>query len=215
VRGQTERPFTSGSALLRNAVSFIACVHYEQGNIPEAERRFTKLLVPLGAHSDRVTEARVFANVACCRLAQDDLVGAEAFARRAMSMYTEFGMETEVTRTQWALAVAMLRHGDRDQGITRLETVADRFHERGLIVDAAEVELDIVAEYLRTGEHARAAAIVSRHTTVFIDVEARVSTARAFAYLREAALAARATPALVRAVRHVLTHPEQPFEPPS
>jgi hypothetical protein len=186
-----------------------------KGNIPEAERRFTKLLVPLAAHADRVSEARVLANIACCRLAQDDLVGAEAFARRATSMYIEFGMETEVIRTQWALAVAALRHGDRDKGMTRLEAVADRFRERGLVVDAAEVELDIVAEYLRTGEHERAAAIVSRLATVFIDVEARVGTARALAYLREAALAARATPALVRAVRHVLTHPEQPFAPPS
>jgi hypothetical protein len=49
---------------------------------------------------------------------------------------------------------------------------------------------------------------------MFADIDARLSAATAFAYLREATLTEEATPELFRAVRHVLTYPEQPFTPP-
>lgn len=189
----------------------VACIHYEQGSISTAERLFTMLLTIV---QDPVTKARVLANIACCRLQQGDLTGAEAFGQRANAQYEEFGLDTEIVRTQWAFAIATLRRGERDNGMAALDQVARAFRERGLIVDAAEVELDAVAEHLRGGDFSSAAEIAGRLATIFIGAEARVSTARALAYLREAALAKSATPELLRAVRHVLTHPEQPFQVP-
>jgi tetratricopeptide (TPR) repeat protein len=193
----------------------VACVQYEQGNIDGAERLFTRLLAALAAHDDRLTQARVLANIACCRLMQEDTVGADAFAGRAIELYEEFGLTTEIMRTRWAMAIANLRRGKRSEAMAALEKVALSFRDEGLIVDAAEVELDIVAELVRTGEYERAAAIAGRLATIFVGAEARVSTARALEYLREASLAMIATPDLIRAVRHVLAHPEQPFEVPA
>jgi hypothetical protein len=141
-------------------------------------------------------------------------VGADAFSRRAIALYEEFGLATEILRTQWAMAIADLRRGHRAEGLAGLERTSRSFHDQGLIVAAAEVELDIVADLLTAHEHERAAAIAGRLATIFMGAEARVSTARALAYLRETALAATATPDLIRVVRHVLTHPEQPFRTP-
>lgn len=192
----------------------LACIQYEQGSIDLAERAFTKLLEPLKEHDDRLTEARVLANIACCRLLREDTAGADEFARQAIELYEAFGLSTEILRTEWAMAIVDLRRGHRAQGLAALDRIAQSFRDQGLVVDGAEVELDIVAELLTAQEHQQAAAIAGRLATIFMGAEARVSTARALAYLREAALAATATPDLVRAVRHVLTHPEQPFPAP-
>lgn len=192
----------------------IACVRYEQGEIAAAERLFLALLQPFEEADDRVTQARLFTNLACCRLSQGDVPGTELYAKRAVALYAEFHMETEIIRTRWALAKTRLKRGDMQSGIDALAAVAAEFQQLGMLVDSAEVELDILAELLRHRQFGRAAAIAARLHATFAAVEARVSAARALAHLHQATLAAAATPDLVRAVRHVLTHPEQPFVPP-
>jgi hypothetical protein len=107
-----------------------------------------------------------------------------------------------------------LRRGESERGVTALRDTAAAFEARGLTAAAAEAELQIAEELLHRKDFAAAAAIAGRLATMFADIDARLSAATAFEYLRQATLTAEATPELFRAVRHVLTYPEQPFMPP-
>src|SRR5204863_9075242 len=98
--------------------------------------------------------------------------------------------------------------------IEALHAIASEFRDRDLVTDAAEAELQMVEELLQQNAYDRAAEIARPLVDTFVTAEARVSTAKAFAYLHEATLNRAATPELVRAVRHVLVYPEQPFVPP-
>jgi tetratricopeptide (TPR) repeat protein len=190
-----------------------AGILYEEGKIDEAHSLWESLLPAFEKHQDRMTLARVYANIACCHLQRYDLAETEAWARRATEIYGECGLETEITRTRWALAKVLLRRGDTDEGIVALERVAADFSGKGLHTDAAEVRLDIVEALLNREEFQKAAAIVRELIETFVRTESRISVVRAFASLREAAEGMLARPAMVRAVRHVLLHPDQPFTP--
>jgi hypothetical protein len=74
--------------------------------------------------------------------------------------------------------------------------------------------LDIVEDLLRRENYGRAAALARDLVTTFARARAQLSVVKALTYLREATDSRRATPQLVRAVRHVLIHPGQPFAPP-
>jgi tetratricopeptide (TPR) repeat protein len=192
----------------------VACLLYEQGNLVTAERIFLQLLEHLERAGDSMTYARVLTNLGCCRLFQGDLSAAEAYAQRAIEIYIEFGLETAIVRTRWAFGIVYLRRGESDRGVDALNEVAAEYWKRELPNNAAAVELDIVAEYIRRREYQRAAVIAARLHAAFAKAGLRISAAKALAFLHEAALADAATPELVRAVRHVVTHPEQPFVAP-
>lgn len=182
---------------------------YEQGAVDEAERTFLSLVEPLREFSDRISLARVFANLACCSLQRSDFAGTEAHGATALALYDEVGLETEKIRTRWAFALVYIRRGEVAEGIARLQAVAAEFRARGMVVDAAEVELDVVQALLREGSHEEAAQIVRSLVDIFARAEARLDLVKALAYLRDAAEAAWATPELARAVKHILTHPDQ------
>lgn len=192
----------------------VAAVLYEQGEIARAERIFVSLLEPLERAGDRITHAHVLRNLACCRTFEDDLLLAEDYARRAIVVCSEFGLETAIIRTRWALARVYLRRGESERGIRALADVAGEFWQLHMEPLAAEVELDIVAEHIARRRYASAASIAGRLYSVFAKLDQRVSAAKALAFLYEATLGATATSELVRAVRHVVTHPLQPFVPP-
>jgi tetratricopeptide (TPR) repeat protein len=187
---------------------------YEQGAIDEAELTFLSLVEPLGDFGDRLSLARVFANLACCRLQRCDFVGTETHGARALALYDEVRLESEKIRTRWAFALVYIRRGEIAEGIARLRAVAAEFRAHDMVVDAAEAELDIVAALIREGSHEEAAHIVRELVAVFVRAEARLDLVKALAYLRNATAAAWATPELVRSVKHVLTHPDQPFLSP-
>lgn len=190
-----------------------ASILCEQGSIDLAREMFLSLVPVFERYEDRVSLGRIFANIACCHLQQYRLEETEAWARRATQIYAEQGLESEITRTRWALAKVLLRRGDSDEGIEALESVAADFSEAGLDTDAADVRLDIVEECLRRGEFSRAASIARDLVQTFVRSNAQISVVRALTALREASEGLFATPALVRAVRHVLTHPSQSLAP--
>jgi tetratricopeptide (TPR) repeat protein len=193
----------------------IASIYYEEGRIREAERLFRKLAPTFEENGDRLTSARITANLACCMLAQDQTAKADEFARRAMDFFSRDGREAEVLRTRWALALVRMRKHDREGGLANLREVADGFENLGAVVDAAEVRLSVVEELLRCGDFSGAADILVGIAATFVASGVRAGLAKALEFLREATRTQTATPRDVRVVRHVLVHPEQPFELPS
>lgn len=175
-----------------------ACILHEQGDVDAAKRRYERLVLQFAGSADEVSLARVLANLACCRLEDEDIAGATDYAGRAIAIYARTRLATEITRTRWALARALLRQGRTEEGAAALERVAAEFDARGLATDAAEVRLDIVEDLLRREDYAPAQELARRLVATFIRAAAQLSVVRALTYLREASEECRATPSTLR-----------------
>jgi tetratricopeptide (TPR) repeat protein len=191
----------------------IGAISYEQGDVEAALRKCSALLPKFRAAGDELSVARTLANAGCCYLARFEMPAAQQCAEEAGDLFRAHGAETEVLRTQWAFGRAYLRRGDSETGIAWLTGVAADLRSRGVVVSAAEVELDIIAELLARKRFADAAQLARSLVQVFAAAGTRVNAAYAFEYLAEATREMRATPELVKHVRHVLLHPTQPFVP--
>lgn len=192
-----------------------AAIRYEQGDVAGAEEQWRTLLPKFERTGDAVSVARTLANIACCRVHAGDRDGTEDFATKAMFVYASYGMTTEITRTRWALARSRLRSGDTAGGEAALAAVAAEFEALGLVADAGSVRLDLVESFIARKEFRLAAAIARDLVSTFTRIGAQLSVVRALTALREAAEANHVTPQFVRAVRHTLAHPSQPFSPPN
>jgi tetratricopeptide (TPR) repeat protein len=189
----------------------LGSISYEEGDVDAAMRIFLALLPRFRESGDQLSLARIFANLGCCYLAKGDPSTAEQFGRDAARIFREFGAETEMIRTRWAYGRAYLRSGDSEKGIAWLTSVAHDFRARGIAVEAAEVELDIIVELLQRERFAEAAASARLLADFFIAAETKVNAANALQYLAQATSEWRATPELVARVRYVVSHPEQAF----
>ncbi|HYI12077.1 MAG TPA: tetratricopeptide repeat protein [Thermoanaerobaculia bacterium] len=192
----------------------LGSIYFEQGDIERAMATFESLLDPLCQAGEDTSIARVLSNVACCYLAAGDPPKAETHAAKALRFFDRLGLDTEKIRTRWALGRVHLRRGDTEQGVSDLRVVAADFRSRGLEVDAASVELDIVEACIDQGAYARAATIAANLATTFARAEARLDVVKALAHLRDAAEKMNATRDLVRTVKHLLAHPDQAFTLP-
>ncbi|HEX8169271.1 MAG TPA: hypothetical protein VF824_01885 [Thermoanaerobaculia bacterium] len=192
-----------------------ACTVHEQGNIERAEEMYLALLIKLQNFGDEITSARVLANLACCRLQRNDLMATEAYAARATAIYAKHGLDTEITRTRWALAKALLARGDRDAGVAALGRIAAEFESLGMSTDAAAVRLDIVEELINGEEYARAAELATQVATTFALATEKLNLSKALDALRRATVEHRPTRDLIREARHILMHPHLHSLPPS
>jgi tetratricopeptide (TPR) repeat protein len=199
-----------------------ASVLFDQNRYRDARDLFVSLVRVAKGLGDAATLARLYANVANCQLRLHELESAGVYFARALSLYEALGMETERIRTRWSIGSLRIANGDIPDGLARLREARREFDELGLRSDAALVTLDIAEALLAAGHAAGAreaaelcASIVESFTAVGMTGHAMT----ALAFLHEAFETGRATPALVRHVRHYLeTRPDHgghPFAPPA
>src|SRR5262249_27083320 len=146
------------------------------GDIEAALRTWGPLLARFRALHDDLSVARTLANLGCCYLARNELGTAEQLGQEAGRLLRKYGAETEVLRTQWAFGRAHLRRGDSDMGIELLTRVAAEFRSRGVVVLAAEVELDVIGEFLVRERLAEAAVLARSLVAFFPSVGATINT---------------------------------------
>jgi len=199
-----------------------ASVLFDQNQYRDARDLFVSLVRVAKGLGDAGTLARLYANVANCQLRLHELESADVYFARALSLYEALGLETERIRTRWSIGSLRIANGDIPDGLGRLREARREFEQLGLRSDAALVTLDIAEALLASGTSAGAreaaelcASIVESFTSVGMTGHALT----ALAFLNEAFEAGRATPALVRHVRHYLeTRPDHgghAFVPPA
>lgn len=199
-----------------------ATVLFDRSRYRESRDLFLALVHTARQLGDAATLARLYGNVANCQLRLHELPSAEAYFARALSLYEALGLETERVRTRWSIGSLRIANGDIADGLARLREARREFEQLGLRTDAALVTLDIAEALLAAGGPAEVrqaaelcAAIVESFTAVGMTGHALT----ALAFLQEAMAAGRATPGLVRHVRHYLeTNPDHsgsPFVPPT
>ncbi|HET8774617.1 MAG TPA: hypothetical protein VFP80_12515 [Thermoanaerobaculia bacterium] len=191
----------------------------ERGDVGEAHRIFTRLVIFFQGDDDREMVARLHANLAECEVRLDHTDVAYEYAEDAMGIYGELGLQTEKVRVRWILGYALMRKGRPHEALNELQAAADGFLECGMVDAAAAVGLDIAELHLSRSEWLQAEQLSRRLANQFTAIGAPLHAARAFAYLREAAGAGSATVQLVDYLRSYLasvTGDESVrFEPPA
>jgi tetratricopeptide (TPR) repeat protein len=198
-----------------------ATVLFDRSRYRESRELFLSLVATAKKLGQAATLARLYGNVANCQLRLHELVSAEVYFGRALSLYEALGLETERIRTRWSIGSLRIANGDIADGLARLREAREEFERLGLRTDAALVTLDVAEALLAAGAPSGAreaaelcASIVESFTAVGMTGHALT----ALAFLQEAVSSGRATPELVRRVRDYLeTNPDHsgvPFVPP-
>lgn len=195
-----------------------ASVFFHQNRFGDALALFLNLIPQARELGDPGTLARLYLNVANSLLALERWADAHGYFAQALSLYEALGLETEKTRTRWAVGAMLVRTGKVDEGIARLHEARREFEQLGASTDAAIVTLDIVEALLLIGQHRDAGQLCAGLVESFTANGMRGHALTALAFLREALATGSATPILVRHVRTYLEQrPDtsgQPFFPP-
>ena len=194
-----------------------AGILYEMGEVESALRMYEDLTSYFWSLDDAETTARILADRAECEMRLDRTGIARAHAERAMRLYEELGKPSEKTRVQWTLAHMLRREGRADEALDALRAVANAFEMLGMRAEAGGASLDILEIYVDRHEWEDAVSLARHLVGLFAALETSLHAATAYAHLREAVEAQRASPELVAYIRTYAELPdtaEAPFTPP-
>lgn len=139
----------SHARLLEGAVAF------DSGDAAAARDVFYGLLPAAHADGDRATLARLFGNIAQCYINLGEHALATTYARQALSLYKQLGMQTEATRTGWIVGRLHAAAGENEDALDRLSRAEEQFLSLAMPVEASLVALDIAEVLLQMGERER------------------------------------------------------------
>lgn len=194
-----------------------AGILYEMGEVESALQMYEELASYFFSLDDAETTARILADRAECEMRLDRPGIARAHAERAMRLYEELGKLSEKTRVQWTLAHMLLRQGRAEEAVSELGAVASAFETLGMRAEAGGALLDILEIHIGRREWEDAIPLARHLAGLFTLLETSVHAATAYAYLREAVEAQRASSELVAYIRTYAELPdtaEVPFVPP-
>jgi len=195
-----------------------AGILYEMGQVAEARDLALRLLKSAQTDKDLALQARLCANLAQCVGDLGDPEGAGNYYLTAMSLYDELGLKTENVRLRWSLGDLTARTGRPNDGLILLERAERDFEDLGMLGEAGMVALSRAELLLTAGHFAEVATICHTVIARFEKLGAAKNALQALEYLREAMVAGRSTPVLIREVREFLQHlptdPSRAFEPP-
>ncbi|HEX8171330.1 MAG TPA: hypothetical protein VF824_12390 [Thermoanaerobaculia bacterium] len=161
---------------------------------------------------DELGAARLAHNIAICYAELRQPERTAEYIRRCLPQFELLGMETERTRSRWALGSALAASGKHREAIPILRQAWREFERLDLLADGALAALELAEALLVSGEHEEVAGIcrdvIARFTTA--GMASRAVTALSF--LRESVAIGQATPSLVRHVHAFLR--ELPAEQP-
>jgi tetratricopeptide (TPR) repeat protein len=195
-----------------------AGILYEMGEAELALRMYEDLTPYFESLDDLETTARLFADRAECEMGLDRISIGRAHAARAMALYEGLGKPSETMRVQWTLAHMLMQQGRADEALAELHLVAKGFQALGMRAEAGGALLDILEIHIGRHEWQDAIPLARQLAGLFTLLETSVHAAIAYAYLREAVEAQRASTELVAYIRTYAELPdtaEAQFAPPS
>ncbi|HEX7605143.1 MAG TPA: hypothetical protein VF348_00435, partial [Usitatibacter sp.] len=180
---------------------------------------FVSLRKTLEGKRHRGTLACVYMNLSSCDRRRRKPEFARHWLHRATQLFRHLGMPSELARARWCGAQLTIDVGDRARGMRELRAAIRDFERLSMPADAGFVALDLLEEITRDSSAAKEAETLARSLAeLFVAAGANVSSAKAVAYLRDAAIARKADAPLVAYVRRYVhqanVDPDRPFQPP-
>ncbi|HEY8180908.1 MAG TPA: hypothetical protein VII32_01620, partial [Thermoanaerobaculia bacterium] len=149
VAAESFREFGDLLLLMKSEV-VAGCIDIFQGNFDGAREKFERVISERRTQ-DLYTLGMSYSNLAICERMSGRRSAAVTAAERAREIFTELEMPSEVTRTDWGLALILLED-DPLKALPILERVRADFLSRHMRSDAGEVGLCIVDALVATGQ---------------------------------------------------------------
>ena len=166
------------------------------------------------------THALVLANLGYCAWKLGRPGEAIQFHETACSILADIGMQSDLIRTQWNIAVVLASSGQVDEALRRLEFIHEQFTRRGMAGAACDAALDIAELLVERGDYAEAETLC-RAGMRYVESAGLAHTARALMALgiiHDAIVNRTASRTVVKKVREYLRRlPDEPallFAPP-
>lgn len=196
------------------------CILVERGDLERGREVFVSLRKILEGKRHRGTLACVYMNLSSCDRRRRKPEFARHWLHRATQLFRQLGMPSELARARWCGAQLTIDLGARARGMRELRAAMRDFERLSMPADAGFVALDLLEEITRDPSAAKEAENLARSLAeLFVAAGANVSSAKAIAYLRDAAIARKADAPLVAYVRRYVhqadVDPDRPFQPPS
>jgi len=150
---------------------------------------FEQLLAYAQSRNDAAETARQSYNAGVCWIEVGEGARADQLLKTAREMYVTLGLQTEVARTDWKLAVVPRLFGQLAESVSGLRTAKEICEHLGMVDEAANVSLDLMESLLlsgQTGEITSLSTDVMRHYRRAGKVRQALTAA---AFLKEAAAA--------------------------
>jgi tetratricopeptide (TPR) repeat protein len=190
---------------------------YVRGDI-EPALAIWKQLEAADMSADELSSVRLANNIAICYSDLGRPHDAIEYLTRCIAEYEMLGVETERTRSRWALGHAMTACGKYDAAVPILRQTWREFAHLEMIADAGLVALDMAETLLLLGQSEEVPSICRDVIGQFTRAGMSSRALTALSFLREAVAMGQATPSLVQHVSKFLRQlpAEQPrlFAPP-
>jgi tetratricopeptide (TPR) repeat protein len=186
------------TATLAEAVA----LHY-LGNAEQAIATYEQVTRDARRLDERLILGYALKNAAIVHRQMNRLDDAEALHAEAASLFDELQVATEKVSIEWDLALIAVRRGDLAGGAAALDTRRRELLQLDLKNDFALATLDWAEVRLELGQPEGVADACRGIIMQFEAGGMRQKAAVALDYVKRALAAERATPALVREVRHV------------
>jgi tetratricopeptide (TPR) repeat protein len=195
------------------------CILVERGELERGRALLVSLRKVLEGKRHRGTLACVYMNLSSCDRRRREPAIARHWLHRAVQLFRQLGMASELVRARWCGAQLTIDEGDRARGMRELRAAMRDFERLLMPTDAGFVALDLLEEITRDPSAAKEAENLARSLAeLFVAAGANVSSAKAIAYLRDTAIARKADAPLVAYVRRYVhqadVDPDRPFQPP-
>lgn len=166
--------------------------------------------VSVASVSDR-WKVSAIANMALCYRDLGDFSRAADCLVRAIEGYERLGMMTFRSKSRWALADVFARQGKYEQALSLYDELRPEFEECGMANDVAMISLDIAETLLTIGRTDEIGEVCRKAMVYFVasNLSQTEPALRALAYVQEALVAGRVTPAAIRGIRAFLLAPTE------
>lgn len=162
--------------------------------------------------------ARESLNVGRCYVELGQLADASPLLHRALRLFGELGLTTEVTKTNWAIARLLFLQGHSREAIYRLGAAIRDLSSRGMLTDAAIAAVHQAEMLSAVGRTREIQKLLSGVVQTFTEAGRLSGALAALAYLREATSSGPVEPAVFSYVSRFLSkadhQPELLFAPP-
>jgi tetratricopeptide (TPR) repeat protein len=168
-------------------VELLAIILYHTGDFQQAREFLLRARESATLLGDERELARIFNNLGHTEFALGRAAEAWTHFCTAAAAFSALGMAAEVPRAAWGMARVLRERGGTLLALQGLDGVYRAFRDRGMVLDAATVLLDVAAALLANNAAAEARILCAEMVTLFTRAGYHDQAVRALDYLRTCA----------------------------
>lgn len=165
-------------------VVMLGVIYFERDGYEDAQRMFLVAYKLAQEINDTRELPRILNNLGHCAAALDHPTDAWSYFTRAAAGFAAEGMDAELPRSAWGIAKLLRDAGATAHALQYLDRVYTAFRQRGMVLEAAKVILDVAVLLLPTAAPL-AQQLCAEMLTLFATAGLQEEAIAALQYLRD------------------------------